>query len=78
MYFFRRDASTDMQHDISGSRHDSSDLDLRSKFDFDFPRCICIYFDASRREEHDEVLIVSLDFLVEMLLEKKPFESFDL
>ena len=52
-------------HDVT-----SSDLDLRSNFDLDFPRSTCIYLDASRREEHDGGRIISLAFLVQKLLAK--------
>ena len=64
---------TYLGHDVT-----SSDLDLRSNFDLDFPRSTCIYFDASRREKHGGVRIISLTFLIEKLLAKKTCLSFDL
>ena len=62
--FSRRDASTDMQHDLSSSRHD---LDLKSNFDLDLSRSTCICFDAPWQEEHDSVRIIPLAFLVQKL-----------
>ena len=44
-----------------------------SNFDLDFPRSAYIYFDASRREEHDGIRIISLAFLAQKLLAKKHF-----
>ena len=43
----------------------SRDLDLRSNTDIDLSRSICIYFDSSRRQEHDAAKIMSLAFLVQ-------------
>ena len=51
--------------------HDVTSSDLRSKFNLDFPRSSCIYFDASRRAEHDGIRIISLALLVQKLLAKK-------
>ena len=54
-------------HDVTWS-----DLDLRSNFDLNFLMSTCIYFDASRREQHDGVRIISLAVLVQKLLAKNP------
>ena len=70
--FFHQDASTDVQHDLSGSLRD---LNLRSNFDINFFRSICICFDASQQEEHDGVQIISLALLIQKLLKKKLFLS---
>ena len=70
--FSRRDALTDMQHDLSRSRRD---LDLRSNFDLDLSRSTCICFDASWQEEHDGVRIIPIAFLVQKLFAKKRFLS---
>ena len=65
------DASTDM-HMTYLSRHVTlRDLDLRSNSDTGLLRSICIYFDTSRREEHDDAKIMSLVLLVQKLFVKK-------
>ena len=53
----RRDASTDMQHDIPGSSHGH---DLRSYIQLDLLRSSCISFEPPWRGEHDAVKIISL------------------
>ena len=70
MCFSRRDASIDMQHNLSRSRRD---LDLRSDFDLDLSRSACMCFDASWQEEHDGVRIIPLTFLVQKLFVKNDF-----
>ena len=62
-----QDASTDMQHDLSGS---SRDLDLRSKFEIDLTRSTCTCFDASRREKHDGIKTIAVSLLVQKLFAK--------
>ena len=49
----------------------SHDLDLRSNFNIDPSRSTCIYFDAFRREEHDDAQIMSQVFLVQKVFAKK-------
>ena len=61
----RRDASTDMQHDIPGS---SRDLDLRSNFQLDLLRSPCMSFEPPWRGEHDSVKIISLPWVHKKLL----------
>ena len=51
----------------------SRNLDLRSNLDIELLRLTCIYFDASRRKEHDGLQIMSLVFLVQKLIAKKTF-----
>ena len=55
-----RDASNDISYDLFGSGHD---LDLRSNFKFDLFRLNYISFDASQRDTHDGVQIISLTYL---------------
>ena len=52
----RRDALTDMQHDILGS---TRDLDLRSNFKLDLFRSWCMSFEPPWCGEHDAVKIIS-------------------
>ena len=54
-----RDASNDISYDLFGSGHD---LDLRSNFKFDLFRLNYISFDASPRDTHDGVQIISLPY----------------
>ena len=60
MCFFRRDASTDMQHDLSGLPRDLTWPWHEVKFWYYFFRSTCIYFDASRRDEHDGIRTILL------------------
>ena len=46
------------------------DIDMRSDSDIDILRSTCAYFEASWREEHDTIEIMSLAFLVQMLFAK--------
>ena len=55
-----QDASNDISYDLFGSGHD---LDLRSNFKFDLFRSNYISFDASQRDTHDGVQIISLPYL---------------
>ena len=72
MCFPRIDALIDMQHDLS-NHVTSRDLELRSHFDIDLLKWTCIFFDASRQEEHDGAHIMSLAFLVQKLFEENIF-----
>ena len=56
----RRDASNDISYNLFESGHD---LDLRSNFKFDLFRSNYISFDASQRDTHDGVQIISLPYL---------------
>ena len=56
---------TYLGHDVTSSKSG-----LRSNFYLDFPRSTCMYFDASRREEHDEVRIILLAFSVQIFQRK--------
>ena len=49
----------------------SRDLELRSHLDITFYRSTFIYFDASRRDEHDGVSNISLALLIKKLFAKK-------
>ena len=55
----RRDASTDVQHDIPGS---PCDLDLWSNIQLDLLRLLCMSFEPPWRGEHDAVNISSLSW----------------
>ena len=63
----RRDASTDMQHDILGS---SRDLDLRSNFQLDLLRATCVSFEPPWLGEHDAVKIIYLPWVHKKLFGK--------
>ena len=89
MRFSCRDALSDIQHDLSGSPRDldhvikprSPDLTwpwLEVKFDINFFRSACMYSDASRRQEHDDIRIWFLAFLVQTLFARNIFVYFDL
>ena len=56
-----------------GQHLDLSDLDLRSNFEIDLSRSPCICFDASRRQKHDGVKIISLPLLVKKIYAKTVF-----
>ena len=62
-----RDASNDMQHDITGS---SRDLDLRSNFQLDLLRSSCMSFELPWCGEHDAVKIISLPWVHKKLFRK--------
>ena len=68
MCFLLIDSPTDMQHDQLGS---SRDLDPSSNFGIDLSRSTCVYFDASRRKEHDGAQIMSLALLTHTILCQK-------
>ena len=59
----------------SGQHLDLGDLDLRSNFEIDLSRSPCICFDASRREKHDGVKIISLPLLVKKIYAKNDFRK---